>query len=139
MHFLFYCLRSYSLYAMSVWLLTSFNTACAQQITWQDEQRKAISLADRNVAAAVAMYRQAIASATTAGAPIEKQLGLLLQCGDLLYSSYRVSEAQEIYTEGIKLAHSHDLKNWEARFLLMSSCAAHMLLSWVWSMLMIQH
>ncbi len=112
---------------LAIWLLTNCGTACAQEPSWQDEQHRAIALTEKDPTAAVTLYRSAIKKAVAANAPVEKQLGMLLECGDLLWQNWRANEAKDVYAQGIELAHSNDLKNWEARFLLMSSCNAQML------------
>jgi tetratricopeptide (TPR) repeat protein len=110
---------------LGVWLITNCGTACAQQPTWQDEQREAIAVTEKDPAAAIKLYRSAIKDAAAANAPIEKQLGLILECGNLLWGNWNAIEAKEVFSQGIELAHNNGLKNWEARFLLMSSCNAH--------------
>jgi hypothetical protein len=112
---------------LAIWLITDFGTACAQQSSWQEEQHHAIAVQEKDPTSAVKDYRSAIKDAAAANAPVEKQLGILYQCGNLLWQNWRATEAKDVYSQGIDLAHSNDLKNWEARFLLMSSCASHTL------------
>jgi tetratricopeptide (TPR) repeat protein len=117
--------RTLAIFAIG--LITNLGTACAQQLTWQEEQHKAIAVQEKDPTSAVTFYRSAIKNAAAANAPVEKQLGILYQCGNLLWENRRATEARDVYSQGIDLAHSNDLKNWEARFLLMSSCASHTL------------
>ncbi|MDR3615948.1 MAG: DUF4034 domain-containing protein [Candidatus Obscuribacterales bacterium] len=112
---------------LAIGLITNFGTACAQQSAWQEEYHKAIAVQEKDPTSAVTFYRSAIKDSAAANAPVEKQLGILYQCGNLLWENWRATEAKDVYSQGIDLAHSNDLKNWEARFLLMSSCNSHTL------------
>ncbi|HEY9790423.1 MAG TPA: tetratricopeptide repeat protein [Candidatus Obscuribacterales bacterium] len=101
------------------------STLPAHASFWRESEQKAIEVQDQEPTAAIEMYRLAIKDAAAENAPIEKRLGLLLSCGDLLYVNDRVQEARDIYQEGASLAEQNVLKNWQARFLVMLSRNAH--------------
>src|SRR5262249_21654115 len=95
-------------------LLASNEPAHGVASFWQESERKAISLQSSDTVAAIEMYRLAIKDATSENAPVEKRLGLLLGCGNLLYSDWQSREAAEMYQQGADLAQENGLKNWQA-------------------------
>lgn len=106
-------------------LLCSATNARATTSFWQESEEKAMQAQATDPPAAIAMYRAAIKDAETEKAPIEKQLGLVLNCGNLAFRNWYLPDANELYSQGASLAHANNLRNWEARFLVMTSRNLH--------------